>query len=271
MTRFMRSHRFPALMVGLALWVLPSAGYGQAMQQKADSHGEHRDVLWHFIHDQCAPAASSDVYPPSPCIEVDASGIYAVFKDRNGRFQYLVLPLARISGIEDPQLQAPSAPNYLAYAWRARLYVEAALHQIRPRDELSLVVNSARGRSQDQLHIHVDCVRTDVHDTLQRLLPQIGKTWQPLSESLPPHQHRYQAMWVSGEALTVNPFKLLAASLQRGDQMALHSLVVVGARSPAGEPGFILLSGRVDPAVGDRGSGDELQDRDCAIATRPSP
>ena len=176
---------------------------------------------------------------------------------------------ARTTGIESPALLAADAPNYFADAWAARLYVEAALHAVQPREVLSMVVNSAHGRSQDQLHIHLDCIRPEVHDALQHLLPTITSQWHTLSEPLPPHQHIYQAMWVEGEALSINPFQALANALPAGDSMALHSLAVVGAYSPQGKPGFILLSGRVDPARDDRGSGDELQDPDCAIAVRP--
>jgi CDP-diacylglycerol pyrophosphatase len=244
----------------------------EAVPAQPLQHHEDRNRLWSLING-CATAAAQNIYPPSPCAEVDtphgtADG-YVVFKDRDGRYQYLVLPLARTTGIEDPALLAPGAPNYFADAWAARLYVEAALHAAQPRGVLSMVVNSEHGRSQDQLHIHLDCIRPDVHDALQRLLPTITDRWHTLSEPLPPHQHIYQARWVEGEGLSINPFQSLASSLRDGDSMALHSLVVVSARSSQGKPGFILLSGHVDPARDDRGSGDELQDRDCAMAVRP--
>lgn len=236
-------------------------------------HTEDRNKLWTLIHDGCAPAAARNTYPPAPCIEVNsahgtADG-YVVFKDRAGRYQYLVLPLARITGIESPALLAPDAPDYFADAWNARLYVEASLHAVQPRDVMSMVVNSVPGRSQDQLHIHIDCIRPDVHAALERLQPAITGQWQRLREPLPPHRHMYQAMWIDGETLPINPFQSLAKSLQSGDSMASHSLIVVGAISSTGKPGFILLSGHVDPSRDDRGNGDELQDLDCTMATRP--
>jgi CDP-diacylglycerol pyrophosphatase len=249
-----------------------AAAADESAPAKPQQHHEDRNRLWSLIS-SCATTAAQNIYPPSPCAEVDMPhGVmdgYVVFKDRDGRYQYLVLPLARTTGIEDPILLAPGAPNYFADAWTARLYVEAALHAAQPREVLSMVVNSAHGRSQDQLHIHLDCIRPEVHDALQRLLPSITHQWRALSEPLPPHQHSYQAMWVDGETLSINPFQALASSLPAGDSMALHSLVVVGAYSPQGKPGFILLSGHVDPAHDDRGSGDELQDMDCAIAVSP--
>ena len=229
-----------------------------------------RDTLWRLVDGRCAPAAEHGIYPPAPCTEVvrepGARRGYAVLKDRAGRYQYLTIPLSRISGIESPALLEPDAFNYFAAAWRVRLYTEAALHRSLPRGDVILMVNSAHGRSQDQLHIHVDCIRPDVWHALAQAIPTLTTQWRPLPARLPPNRHRYQARWVGGEALTLNPFKDLAASLAPGDSMAMHSLAVVGARSPDGAPGFVLLSGHVDPASDDRGSGDELLDHRCAIA-----
>jgi CDP-diacylglycerol pyrophosphatase len=246
---------------------------GCALPAKPTQQPAHdRNVLWRLIHGSCEPAAQKAIYPPAPCAEVSPSeggaDSYAVFKDRAGRYQYLVLPLARISGIESPLLQRHDTPNYLADAWTARLYVEAALHKTLPREAMSLAVNSVHDRTQDQLHVHVDCIRPDVHAALQHLLPGMTDQWRPLSEPLPPKGGRYQARWTSGTTLSINPFKSLAASLPSGDQMKLHNLVVVGARRTSGEPGFILLSSRYRPSGDYRGAAEALQDRACTIAQR---
>jgi len=240
---------------------------GAAAAHATEAHGEDRNALWAQIHDVCAVKAEQHVYPPSPCIDVQ-TGVngYVVFKDRHGRYQYLLLPLARIPGIESPVLLKPGAANYLARAWNARLYVEAALGTTQSRDVISLVVNSPAGRSQDQLHIHIDCVRTDVRAAIDRMLPDIGERWNWLPQTLPPDGHRYLARWVSGSDLRIDPFQDLARSLVPGDTMAMHSLVVLGAYSSTGKPGFVLLSGRIDAATRDRGNADDLQDVDCAIA-----
>ena len=233
-------------------------------------HPHDRNILWRLIHTACEPAAAKGVYPPAPCIEVSTSdagvGRYAVFKDRVGRSQYLVLPLTRITGIESGALQQPDAPNYLADAWTARLYVDAALHQTLPRDAVSLAVNSQHDRTQDQLHIHIDCIRPDVHDALQRLLPGMTDKWMPLTEPLPPKGGRYLARWTAGTTLSINAFRSLASSLHRGDHMKYHNLVVVGAQRASGEPGFILLSSRYQPGGDYRGAAEALQDRACTIA-----
>ena len=264
MTRFDRPRPLAvlALLGGLALAPAARAGH-------ISPHDPH--ALWKIVHDHCAPAAADGRYPPLPCAAVHGGpGGTAVLKDRRGAYQYLVLPLARIHGIESPALVRPDAPNYLAVAWQARLYVDAALGAIQPRGVLGMVVNSPEGRSQDQLHIHVDCMRRDVHDALVQALPQITHRWRWLPAGLPPSGHRYMARWVDGATLHVNPFADLARALPAGDSMALHGLAVVGASRGAARPGFILLSDRI--GSGDRANIEELQDVTCALADRtPSP
>ncbi|KGI77487.1 hypothetical protein LF63_0109075 [Oleiagrimonas soli] len=240
---------------------------------KAAAPRENPDILWHFVHDQCTPAASQGRYPPAPCVEVTSAQHpdrgYAVFKDRTGAHQYLVLPLARIPGIESPLLLRPDAPNYLADAWTARMYTEAALHRTVPREDIALVVNSAHGRSQNQLHIHVDCVKPTVRAALRQALPQLTTRWTTLPMRLPDAQgDRYIARWVGGAQLSINPFKSLAQFLRDPAQMQWHSLVVVGAQRADGQPGFVLLSTRAN-AEGSHGNSDDLHDRSCAVAFEP--
>ncbi|HEX5430876.1 MAG TPA: CDP-diacylglycerol diphosphatase [Bryobacteraceae bacterium] len=254
----------------LAALALTAGAHAGSQTQTASLSPANPNLLWQLVQNSCVPAARQNRYPPAPCAEVSAppghfDRGYAVLKDIRGRFQYLVLPVARIAGIESPALLQPGAPNYFADAWSARLYVEAALHNIVPRNDLSLAVNSKYGRTQNQLHIHVDCIRTDVSDALRRLLPGIGAQWKTLPASL--RGHRYMARWVDGASLSINPFRSLAASLPAGDGMARYGLAVIGAYSPAWKPGFILLATRADVGKGNYGSSEELQDHSCAIAS----
>src|SRR4051812_1767012 len=81
-------------------------------------------VLWTLVHDQCVPHQRGNIAPPVPCAEVaiddGEDGGFAVLKDRVGVAQYLVMPTAPITGIEDPRVLAPGAPNLFARAWEAR-------------------------------------------------------------------------------------------------------------------------------------------------------
>ena len=264
MVRTRRKKRWRQICLALVLASLSQVVVADSpLREPAGS--KDRNALWKKVGLVCAPAATS----PSPCIEVAGEGGhggYAIMKDQVGRYQYLVIPLDRISGVEDPTLQRDRVPNYFARAWDAKQYVEAALHGPRPRDQLMLAVNSRYGRSQDQLHIHIDCVRTDVHKVLQRLRPTLGDQWQKLAQPLPPFGHTYDARWVDGASLSVDPFKSLAAALSAGDSMDSHGIAVIGARSLDGRPGFILLNIKASLERGNRGSAEELEDHQCAIA-----
>jgi CDP-diacylglycerol pyrophosphatase len=217
------------------------------------------DALWTIVHDQCVPdqQTSGD---PAPCSLVDLGAGerqgYAVLKDLFGATQFLVIPTERISGIESPTLLEPSVSDYFAAAWNARGFVDARAGVDIPRDWMSLAVNSAVARSQDQLHIHIDCVRADVRDAVSRHIADVGSDWVPFPEPL--RGHPYLAMTVEGDNLdATNPVRLVA---QRVDDMGMATIVVLGTYLKNGQPGFILLAGQADPAIGDRGAGEELQD-----------
>jgi CDP-diacylglycerol pyrophosphatase len=232
------------------------------------AHAQNPDVLWNIVSDQCVPdqAQHGD---PKPCASVDLKDGYAILKDILGRTQYLLIPTDRVTGIESPYLLTPEAPNYFAYAWGARGYVERAAGRALPRSAISLAINSAKTRSQNQLHIHIDCIRRDVREALRRQLAVIGNSWAPLSEPLI-GGHHYRAMRVAADTLEgANPFILLADGVPgaRAD-MGKENLVVVGAEFAAGERGFVILNSQVDPSTGDAGGGEELQDHDCVIVNR---
>jgi CDP-diacylglycerol pyrophosphatase len=230
-------------------------------------HAADPDALWKIVSQKCVPN-ERDHRQPNPCAAVDlgdnSHGGYVVLKDLVGDTQYLLMPTAKITGIEDPQVLAPGAKNYFADAWAERHFTITAAKRELPRDDLSLAINSVYGRTQNQLHIHIDCVAPAVRAAIAKNIASVGDSWAPFPEKLA--GHAYRAMRVTGDALAVSPFKLLAADI-RPDAMGNETLVVVGANLPGGTPGFVLLEDHADLATGDRGSGEELQDHSCALAT----
>jgi CDP-diacylglycerol pyrophosphatase len=220
------------------------------------------NALWAIVNGQCVPGQQNNG-DPAPCALVDLDGGepggYAVLKDLVGASQFLLIPTARVPGIESPEMLAADAPNYFADAWRARSFVEQRAGRELPRDWLSLAINSADARSQDQLHIHVDCVRADVRRALSAHADDIGATWRPFPEPLAGQQ--YRAMSIRAEELdTANPFRLLADNLPAVDSMGAQSLAVVGDTDADGRPGFVLLAGRADITRPGSGHGEDLQD-----------
>jgi CDP-diacylglycerol pyrophosphatase len=233
-----------------------------------------RDALWIVVHDGCVTDQLRN-HDPKPCVQVDLrNGIekgFAILKDIRGDTQFLLTPTARISGIEDPNVLAPEAPNYFADAWEARTYIEEALHRKLPRDDVGLAINSAAARSQDQLHIHVDCIRPDVQEALREHETSITNRWAPLDFSL--SGHHYLAMWVPGERLgSNNPFRLLAERLPGAAQhMGDRTLVIVGSSRANGVPGFVILEDQVNRESLDSAYGEELLDHACRIVRPAQP
>ena len=246
--------------------LLASAVISVILGVSSCTSGENPDALWMLVSTQCVPNQLQHG-DPKPCASVDLNDGYVILKDRRGLTQYLLIPTMRVSGIESAYLLAPGAPNYFADAWRERGYVERAAGRALPRPAISLAINSAEGRSQNQLHIHIDCIRADVQEVLGRELSMIADAWAPLSEPLVAGHH-YRAIRVLGDTLDgTNPFILLADGVPGArTAMGQQSLVVVGAEFASGRPGFIILNSEVDPSSGDNGSGEELQNHDCAIA-----
>jgi len=252
-------HEYRRVLRGLnwfpfALALIVAAGGVTAVPANADPN-----ALWTIVHDQCVPDQESSG-EPAPCALVDLGGGerrgYAVLKDLVEATQFLLIPSERISGIESPALLEPDATNYFAAAWHAGSFVDARARTDIPRDWMSLAINSAVARSQNQFHIHIDCVRADVRESVSRNITHVGPDWAPFPEPL--RGHPYQAMSVAGEDLgAADPVKLLAS---RVDDMGLETLVAVGAYLSDGQPGFVLLAGHADPATGNLGAGEELQD-----------
>jgi CDP-diacylglycerol pyrophosphatase len=226
-------------------------------------------ALWKIVNGKCVPHEQTG-RDPAPCSSVNLSeGVdkgFAVLKDRDGIAQFLLIPTARVGGIEDPKILEESAPNYWDAAWRARYFVEDRVQAALPRDAVALAINSPFGRTQDQLHIHIDCINPDVRKILAANLDKIGGVWTPFP--IPLAGHSYQAIRINHETLDgINPFRILAeGDPTTGGDISKHTLVLVGETFADGSKGFVLLDDKVNLAAGDRASGEQLEDHACAVA-----
>ena len=204
---------------------------------------------------------------PFPCTSVDLQGGYAVLRDFAKPTQILLVPTQRLAGIESPTLLNIGSINYWQAAWEARHLIENQIGKPIPREDIAMAINSRYGRTQNQLHIHVDCVRPDVQKALARHQNEIGATWSDLNFHI---IHRgFRAMRLEGKDLsTEDPFKRLAYgdSKARAD-MGRETLAVIGASFSDGNEGFFLLSDRANLTTFDRGLGEELLDPKCRVLT----
>lgn len=228
--------------------------------------GVERGALWTIVR-LCA-LDEGQFHRPAPCAAVDLSegeeAGSAVLKDLVGKTQFLLIPTRRLSGIEDPLLEAAAAPNYWRAAWTARAFVSERAGKQLPRDAIGMAINGAGSRSQDQLHIHIDCVRSDVRAALLARAAKITAQWTDLPIDLAGHHYRVRA--IEGEEPEPDPFTLLAEDAHAsGAQMREETLAVIAARLKGGRDGFILLAER---AAGGRGHAEDLLDHACALAAK---
>lgn len=231
------------------------------------------EALWSIVSERCVPN-QREHGDPAPCAQVSLADSsdrgFVVLKDRVGASQYLIMPTRRITGIEDPSLLSQDSIDYFEPAWAARRRVTERLHEPLSREDIGIAVNSIYGRSQDLLHLHVDCLRQDVHDALRQAAPTLTNRWT--RDGLRLNGHSYHAIRIDGdETLAANPFRLLATGLRvRPIDMGAWTLVLTGMSFADGRPGFVLLAARADLARGFGGSGEELLDHACRGRTAPS-
>ena len=219
------------------------------------------DALWKIVSENCVPTQKSQGRP-GKCQFVDLAGRYAVLKDMHGDTRFLLLPTERITGIESQLLLQPGSANYWRAAWEARRYVEERAGRRVPRDMVGLSINSARRRSQNQLHIHIDCVQPDLRAALRQHEAEIPEDWpkQPLLLA----GHAYYATRVIGADLgDTDPFQRLAQRFaDPGKEMGQQSLSLIGAEFSDGRPGFYLLD---SPADEQGATADVVLDRRCKL------
>jgi CDP-diacylglycerol pyrophosphatase len=232
-----------------------------SMSARADPN-----ALWRIVHGECVPHIEAGL-GPKPCESVDLEGGVAegvaILKDLVGVAQMLAIPTRRITGIEDPQMLAPDAPPVFTVAWSAKTLVEARLGRTLPREAVGLAINSKWARSQDQLHVHVDCVAVPVAKALAEYASALDDQWRAMT--VPLQGRVYFARRIdSADLLNVAPLKLLADGLEGARaQMAAYSLAAIGAAFD-GKPGFVLLADQFSLESG--GHAEDLEDHDCAIA-----
>ena len=243
-----------ALLVGVFLFVPKPAPDAQ------------RGVLWHVV--QACIADHESIGFAFPCLAVETGqGLdkgYVVLRAPFVKSHAIVAPTVRTIGIESPRLRGPDAPNYFDDAWASRTFAMRGLPHEPGRADMALAVNSRFGRSQDQLHIHIDCIRPKVKALLSQDADRIGPgRWTHVR--VMPYAPLYWATAVQGETLAgVNVLDLVADGLKIApDDMDEVTVIVVGSDEVVGKPGFVVLARRRLTHVYDEAHGEALMDHSC--------
>jgi CDP-diacylglycerol pyrophosphatase len=238
----------------LLLFFLAVAALGLRLATAEDASASDRGDLWRVVHHLCTPM-DRIAGLPLPCLKVDRDKGVAVVRAPYDVTRIIVVPTQKIAGVESPVLLRGDGQNLWSAAWSNREAVKAAAPRPLAWNDIAMAVNSSSRRTQDQLHIHVDCVDARLKRALQSHVPR-HDGWFDLD--LAPWADNYRARRLDAAGLDRNIFKIVAdevpgAKMHMGEQ----SVAVVGYESLAGGRGFVVL------ASGDRGHAEELLDHDC--------
>ncbi len=223
-------------------------------------HKSNPNALWNIISQKCVPNQRASGQP-APCAQVDEKQGFVVLKDINGPLQYLLMPTAKITGMESPALLEESTPNYFSQAWDARHYMADKYGKAIDDSNVSLAINSQYGRSQNQLHIHISCLLPAVKETLAKDAGQVGYRWQALPDQLV--GHTYLARKVDSEELNQKgAFRLLAEGVPQAQEKMGHFGMAMVSLSGGH---FLLLASERNLLKLNNASTEEIQDHNCAV------
>jgi CDP-diacylglycerol pyrophosphatase len=192
-----------------------------------------RDRLWPVV--RTCVSAYRLLGVAFPCLEVDLPGGdvdrgYAVLRPLKSD-DLILSPTRETVGVEDPFLQSPKAPNYFVAAWQARSFLKGPDGIPPPREQVALIVNSQSSRSQDQLHIHIGCLRPDAQRFLDGAAQRLPLYEWTRVGPLVSQQVYYGVRFKEADFERLNPFRIAAQEFVGAAQNPGRLMVmVVGAR-----------------------------------------
>ncbi|HXZ14967.1 MAG TPA: CDP-diacylglycerol diphosphatase, partial [Roseiarcus sp.] len=204
---------------------------------------------------------------PFPCLRVDLTGGeqrgYVVLKSPFGPSDTILAPTRRVTGIEDPWLLLPDAPDYFDAAWRARALVKGAGGAPLGRDNAALAVNSALTRSQDQFHIHIGCLAAPFRRWLPELVARLPSgEWARLDVAMAGSSFR--ALRLGRTDLGgVEPVRLAAQELSGKAQGLARLSILVAEIRIAGADELVLFASSASGSLG-AGSAEDMIDPGCS-------
>jgi CDP-diacylglycerol pyrophosphatase len=215
-----------------------------------------RSELWHVVHDLCVPMQKT-LSLPLPCLKVDAERGFAVIRAPYDKTRIIIVPTEKMEGIESLALLQDNMPNLWSFAWSERNRVTTSARRPLDWSDIGMAINSSQSRTQDQLHIHVDCVDTRLKQVLASRAKTISTNWSVLD--LRPWGDQYKIKRIDAASLNQNIFKLIAEEVPGArSRMALQSIGVVGFANKDEERDFAVL-------VNSRGGhAEELLDHSCS-------
>jgi CDP-diacylglycerol pyrophosphatase len=179
---------------------------------------------------------------------------YAIVKDcaASKPQGYLLIPVKPVAGVEDARIFEKRYVDLWAEAWRWSREFPG-----QPNSRTALAINSARSRSQPQLHIHISCADPEVSATLE----SADIPWYPAKprelRDFGPRHHTYRAVRVRKLTGASSPFRVV---IRRAGKRAMqhHGMAVIGSQR-TGQ--YYVLD--ITEKDGQGGHAEELLDQRC--------
>ena len=211
-----------------------------------------RGALWQTV--RACTLAQQSLGLAFPCLSVAADSV--VIRAPLERSHVIVVPTRQISGIEHPALLQPGAGAYWRAAWEARAAAAGAVPGA-ALQSIGIAANARAARSQDQFHIHADCVGERVRADLAAHAAAIGPEWRLLPFAIDGRRY-YGRSFAPAQLPGVNPLSDLVEALPAlRAKLATTGLALI----PTGGAGGVLLAN-----VGARVAMEDLLDHSCGGA-----
>ncbi|CAG9182922.1 CDP-diacylglycerol pyrophosphatase [Cupriavidus laharis] len=248
-------------MAGAALVALSTLALtAQCHQEDLWLPGITRDSLWQHVQERCLVTEQAR---HADCAVVDRERGLVLYKDAIGASHYLVIPDHKVTGVDDPALWEGETRNQWAFGWEVRGIVGKAIGKHVPDDLVGLAVNSRASRSQDQLHIHLDCISEAARAFIADIAGKASEGWanfrfqgKPVRAVLIPS---------SDSTMRFNAFNAVRKSLAEPERLADRGVFVTYVMRQDGPSGFMVVDQPVDAASGSTGHASDFLDRACRL------
>lgn len=216
-----------------------------------------------YIVAQSCPLMQKISGSPWPCaaVELRKNGLRTVLiKVPIRRSHFLIVPTAQIRGLESVLLLGHGSQELWAKALKSRKWVTQSVGRIVEDRDVAIAINSQQARTQDQLHLHVDCANAsalrrlrsddDLIDDRWRVLPYTMKGWKTWARR------------VGARELTeLNLFALVRGIPDVSPTLLDVSLALVSSNGSGADESFYFLV-----TEGRRADAERFLDHSCAVA-----
>ncbi|MBV9079263.1 MAG: CDP-diacylglycerol diphosphatase [Methylobacteriaceae bacterium] len=199
-----------------------------------------------------------------PCLQVELPGErgpgMTVLRAPGSATHIVLVPTARIAGIESPEVLADAAGAFWREALAARRFVVEGSRGRVPLRAVALAINSAETRSQDQLHIHAECLHPRELAQLRAEARRAADGWLAFQD--PMDGDRYDGRRVSRAELDQgNLFRLLLTAPEGGQGLARLKVFLIEESTVAGSF-FVAVTSSDETSV------ESILDEGCRATLR---